>query len=47
MAVDLRINNNHYLITCGGWCRSAAAYWDEDRKQRAWIFDRPGGSSLG
>ena len=21
MAVNLRINNNHYLITCGGWCR--------------------------
>ena len=20
MAVDRRINNNHYLITCGGWC---------------------------
>ena len=30
MAVDLRINNNHYLITCGGWCRLRSLL-DEDK----------------
>ena len=30
MAIDLRINNNHYLITCGGWCRLRSLL-DEDK----------------
>ena len=30
MAVNLRINNNHYLITCGGWCRLRSLL-DEDK----------------